>query len=552
MNTCFQFADQLGPGFRSLVYYAHLFPLSVIIFLSVYLIYKTKKSFLTILFSIFSFLFCLWLLSDLVTYISGNYNFLVFSWSQSDNINILFYCFAVYFAIVAIRGKDASWLEKTILFLITLPGFYITFTLGTAANFDLSWCNVTNSDFLTNYKLVIEILCVAYILIISGIGTWKQRRDAARRNSIIIIGVAFTLFLGTFGITEYLASIAGGVYTASLYGLFVLPIFLFMIVLAIVRERLFRVQSIGTQLLVYVMIIMVGTQFLFLENSTNMILNAITLILSISFGYLLIKNIRREEEYRKRIEKLANDLETANEKLKELDQLKSEFVSLATHQIRAPLTAIKGYLSEVFEGDYGPISKELEMPLRTVFQSTENLVEIVGDFLNISRIESGNMKYELAPLDLKQVVEETLSGLKPNFERAGLELKMEIPEGHNYEIYADIGKVKQVIGNLVDNAMKYTPKGSITVALKSDSQNQKVTFAISDTGIGIAPGVLPKLFQKFTRAKNANEVNIIGTGLGLYVARLMVEGQHGRVWAESPGTGKGSTFYMELPVAHVS
>jgi signal transduction histidine kinase len=245
------------------------------------------------------------------------------------------------------------------------------------------------------------------------------------------------------------------------------------------------------------------------------------------------------------------NLERANTRLKELDQLKSEFVSLATHQIRAPLSAIKGYLSEIFEGDFGPLSKELEKPLQTVYQSTENLVNIVGDFLNISRIDQDKMKYELAPLDLKQVINELLKELKPNLDRVGLEMKFEAPED-NYEVYADIGKIKQVIGNLVDNAIKYTPHGSIKISLTSNSKTQKVLFAISDTGVGIPAEVIPKLFQKFTRAEGANKVNIIGTGLGLYVAKMMIEGQGGRIWAESPGAGKGSTFYVELPIAHVS
>jgi len=531
------------------VYYSHIVPIVIILFLTFFILYKTKFSFLSVIFSLFTVSFSLWLVGDLVTWTSGNYNLIAFIWGQLDNLNILFFCFASYFFAVLLRNKDITLWEKIFLFILTLPSFYITFSLGTVSNFDQANCNVTNSDFLTNYKLIQEIICLAYIIMVAAFTFFK---DKSKRSQIFTTGLALTLFLGIFGIGDYVNSVfPGTAYVIDLYTLFLLPVLILVIVFSIVRLRLFRIQSMGTQLLVYVMIIMVGTQFLFLENSTNMILNGITLVLSISFGYLLIKNIRREAEYRKRIEKLAGDLETANEKLKELDQLKSEFVSLATHQIRAPLSAIKGYLSEVFEGDFGPVTKELESPLHIVFQSTENLVNIVGDFLNISRIEQGKMKYELAPVDMKQVVEETISGLKPNLARAGLEMKIEIPEGA-YTVNADAGKVRQVIGNLVDNSIKYTPHGSITVSLKADSQTKKVLFEISDTGIGIQPEVMPKLFQKFTRAKNANEVNIIGTGLGLYVAKLMIEGQSGRIWAESAGQNKGSQFYVELPIAHVS
>ena len=119
----------------------------------------------------------------------------------------------------------------------------------------------------------------------------------------------------------------------------------------------------------------------------------------------------------------------------------------------------------------------------------------------------------------------------------------------NYTVSADIGKMKQIIGNLIDNSIKYTKEGWIKVHLKTNSH---VHIEISDSGVGIAPETMPKLFQKFSRAKDANETNVVGTGLGLYVVKTMVEAQHGRVWAESEGVGKGSKFIVELPVLHAS
>ena len=234
-----------------------------------------------------------------------------------------------------------------------------------------------------------------------------------------------------------------------------------------------------------------------------------------------------------------------NQNSQEDDRLKSEFISLTVHQIRAPLSTIKGYVSEIFEGDFGPYSKELEKPLQIISQSTENLVHIVGDFLNISHIESGKMKYELADFDLKPLVAEVVDGFKHNLERAGLEMTIDAPESE-YKVHADAEKMKQIVWNLLDNSIKYTPKGNIKVSLKKEGQ--KVLLSINDTGIGIPLEVLPKLFQKFCRAENIKEVSVVGTGLSLHVAKLMMEGQNGRVWAESPGVGQGSTFYVELPV----
>jgi signal transduction histidine kinase len=263
---------------------------------------------------------------------------------------------------------------------------------------------------------------------------------------------------------------------------------------------------------------------------------------------LLVRSVQKEISNRKKIESLAKDLEKANDHLKDLDKLKSEFLSLASHQIRAPLGAIKGYLSEIFEGDFGPVTKEVEAPLHIVYQSTENLVTIVNDFLNISRIEQGNMKYELSVFDFKKAVEEVAAAIKPNIDRKGLTFSMEAQEG-NYMVNADIGKIKQIVGNLMDNSIKYTPSGWMKAILTVDETARTIRLGIKDSGVGIAKETISQLFQKFTRAQDANRVNIMGTGLGLYVAKLMMEAQHGKIWVESEGKGKGSTFFIELPMA---
>jgi len=137
--------------------------------------------------------------------------------------------------------------------------------------------------------------------------------------------------------------------------------------------------------------------------------------------------------------------------------------------------------------------------------------------------------------------------LKPNIEAAGLSYEFHSDDGE-YPVYADQNKMRQVIGNLIDNAIKYTPTGGMAVSVKKEGE--VVRFVLKDTGIGISPEDIPKLFNKFTRAKDASKQNVIGTGLGLYIAKQMVEAQNGKVWLESEGLGKGTTSIMELPLHH--
>ncbi|MDO8483177.1 MAG: GAF domain-containing sensor histidine kinase [bacterium] len=244
--------------------------------------------------------------------------------------------------------------------------------------------------------------------------------------------------------------------------------------------------------------------------------------------------------------KVANQkLGDANERLKELDQLKSEFVSLATHQIRGPLTAIKGYASMMIEGDYGEVPTSLKDPIDTVYRSSQSLVVIVEDFLNVSRIEQGKMKYDFSDFDFCVLVNEVVNESRPIIEKRGLNVGTTICPAP-VTVRGDRGKLKQVIGNLFDNSMKYTPKGSINLTLESNKISKKVLLSIKDTGVGINAETIPHLFKKFSRAEDASKVNILGTGLGLYVASEMIKAHGGRVWVESEGVGKGATFFVEL------
>lgn len=316
---------------------------------------------------------------------------------------------------------------------------------------------------------------------------------------------------------------------------------------AIVKHQLFSAKVVATELLAFVLWIVLLIRFLIGGSATDYIVNGLTLVLTFFVGLFLIKSVIKEVSQRERIEKLAKDLQQANKRLTELDRQKSEFVSFATHQLRAPLTAMKGYASLILEGDMGQVSEQVRDGVNRIYESTKTLVNIVDDYLNISRIELGTMKYAFSTISLKDLIEDVLAELKPSIEKSGLDFSLRVDSPtRDYRITADRDKLKQVIANLVDNSVKYTPKGSVRAELSYDIRKHKFVFSIRDTGIGIAPEVLPRLFQKFSRADNANKVNIKGTGLGLYVVKEMIEAHHGTVRVESAGEGKGSIFVVEL------
>lgn len=536
INTCYE----AGKDFYSIATYSHLVPIAITLFLSIYILFKTKFSFQSIVFSLFSGFFCLWLAGDLITWTSTNYDLLVASWSQLDNINIIFFVLAAYFFVVTIRERDVSIRHKIFLFLLTLPGFYSTILLQTAQNFDQAFCNVTNSNFLTQYKLIQEFICIAYIIFIGYLEFVKDKNDSTKRSKIFYIGSAFSLFLGVFAVTEYLASEYGGIaYTVSLYGLFILPLFLLIVIFSIVRFQMFDLKRIGTQLLVYVLVIIVATQFLFLENSTNKILNSITLFLAVSFAYMLIKSINQERNYLTQIEKLASDLQIANDG-------QTNLIHVINHQIKGYIAKSRNIFSELLtEPLYGPVSDAAKPMMKEGFNSLTEGVDFVQQILNASNIEKGTMAYFMQPFDMKKVVEEVTEKQRPLAEAKGLHFETIIDEG-NFEINGDRAQLKEAVRNLIDNSINYTIKGSVSVHLTNGAG--KILLTVKDTGIGITDEDKKRLFTKGGRGKNSIKINVNSSGYGLSFVKGVIDAHKGKVWCESDGQEKGSTFYAELPL----
>jgi signal transduction histidine kinase len=248
---------------------------------------------------------------------------------------------------------------------------------------------------------------------------------------------------------------------------------------------------------------------------------------------------------RERAEGLSKNLEIANLRLLELDKQKTEFVSLASHQLRGPLTAIKGYASMLNEGDYGALPVSAMEILGRIQKSAHDMAVLITDYLDVTRIELGKVKYQPERFSMRDLVAEVEKELAPNVHP---NVTLTIDEGTDPRfVYADRNKVKQVVANLIDNAVKYTPQGAVTAAVTRVDGYARLE--VKDNGVGISKASLPHLFQKFSRAQNASKSNIKGTGLGLYIAKTIADHHRGRLSVFSEGEGKGSTFTFDLPLS---
>jgi signal transduction histidine kinase len=257
--------------------------------------------------------------------------------------------------------------------------------------------------------------------------------------------------------------------------------------------------------------------------------------------------VSRNLQLFRKLEKTNTELRDANFYLQKLDKAKSEFLSIASHQLRTPLTGIKGHLSMILEGDFGKVAPELSKIIQEVYESSNRLTRLVNVFLNVSRIESGRFQVDKIKFSLTDLVEQVVKELNSGAIRKNLILTLKKTKVKMPDVFADKDKIKDVLLNLVDNSIKYTPAGKIDVTVEKLEDN-KLKVMISDTGVGIDPEEATKLFAKFSRGDGIAQVDTTGSGLGLYIAKKIVEAHGGKIWAESDGKGKGSRFIFELPI----
>lgn len=542
INTCFITTE----ASRKIALYSHLIPVFFTLALGLLVFLKAKRNILSRVFFTFSIVFSLWLIGDLITWTSNNYHFIYASWSTLVLFEVIFYILGLYFITVFAKGSDISWWQKLILITTTAFPFYITITQQSVEGFYYPVCEAFNNSLLDQYKLYLEIIILAVIFFFTIRPFFKKFVFYSKKTSLIMIGSMF-LFLAVFGVTEYLASSTGN-YELHLYSLFVIPLFLVAITYSIFNLDVFNVKIVSTYFLVFGFIILLASQLLFVSDSTDRFLTILTLILSGVFSIFLFNNLHKESEQRIYIEKLSEELFEANDKLKGLDKLKTEFLSLASHQLRSPLTAINGYTSMLLGGDFGEVNDKQKETISRVYESSKHLTKVVEDLLNVSKIEQGGMKYVMAPFDFEKAAKDLATDLSITASNRGLKINFETDNKAPYMVNGDMEKIRQVILNLIDNSIKYTKEGGITVKLSKDDSKKKVRLAISDTGMGISPEIIQTLFQKFSRGEGA-KMNTGGSGLGLYLAKTIITAHKGEVWAESKGTGQGSTFYIELNLA---
>ncbi len=256
-------------------------------------------------------------------------------------------------------------------------------------------------------------------------------------------------------------------------------------------------------------------------------------------------------EHARLLEERNAELRRANEELKRLDQLKSDLVSMVSHELRTPLATIKEFTAILSDQIAGPLTSDQQEYLTIVSANVERLARIIDDLLDMAKIEAGRVLLQKALVQLPPVLEHVTQSMRPLAESKHIQLEVQWPEQEPAGAFADADKLTQVLVNVVSNAIKFTD-GPGRVTIRVAERSNDIEFSVTDTGIGIAPEDLPKLFEKFQQfRRSAGPTGATkGTGLGLAISKRLVELHGGRIWAAST-PGKGSTFFFTLPKYHV-
>ena len=395
--------------------------------------------------------------------------------------------------------------------------------------------------------IIYSLYYVFYILAFVGLLIKvRMKMSGVHRIQVTLILVGISLYGLSALIFSLILPQFFSIFSFTLLDAPSLILFVTFTAYSILRLHFLNIKVITSEALIFIISAGLFIRMITSEMFTDKIVSGFLFILSIVLGSMLIYSIIKEISQRNKIKALADKLELANFHLTYLDRQKSEFISFATHQLRAPLTAMKGYASLILDGDMGKIDDKARVGIQRIYESSNTLAEIVDDYLNITRIELGTMQYHFDTINLKILVKEVVDELRPNFEKTKTKLILEIDEAPDYRMLVDKIKLKQVFENLIDNAFKYTPSGHVKVSLYKDTKKSVIIFKVSDTGIGVSEENISKLFEKFSRARNADQTNKKGTGLGLFVAKEIVKAHKGEIYASSAGEGKGSEFTVEL------
>jgi len=524
------------PETSVLVYYSHITSLIVSLVILFLIGFSKNKSSSKNFLSLLIISFSVWVIFNLFLWTNNNSQLIIFLWSFFGLLTGLVSIFSYWLYRSFVLEKKNNW--KYILFPIIalIPIIFITPTKFNLKSFDIDICGIAGNVNEGSFPYLYYSIAFLFFFLVVGNFIFNLKKILLeKKRQSLIFGLGIIFFMLSFFTASFFASYLaehGFIQDFSLeqYGLFGMTAFMAVIAFIIVRFKAFSIKLIATQALVWALVILIGSQFFFIQNNTNRILTAITLVITSTIGVLLIRSVKKEVALRE-------DLEISNNNQQSL-------IHLISHQLKGFFTKSKIIFAGIIEDDFGQSSDTLKQVAKEGLLSDNSAVTLIQGILSASNYKKGTIAYNMENIDLAELVKKVSVSFEKEIAEKGLELKKDISESPVI-ISADHIQISQVIKNLIDNSIKYTPAGSIKVSLKARSVNnkKKAVFEVEDTGVGLSESDKSRLFTEGGKGEESLKLNVNSTGYGLYIVKKIVENHHGKIWAESEGRGKGSIFY---------
>lgn len=516
--------------YEPLIYYSHLLPMVCSIILGLLVFISNKKILLNKLFFILTLLFSTWVFFDLVLWATGSIEFEMFFWAII--VPVEFFIFITSFLLaMEFMGRG----KINILYKILFSLFFVPILLFTHTKYNLLAFDFTNCD-----RAAIEGPLITYLYIIEGIifimmigeiiYTFVKSKGQKDVKELVLFSSGIITFLGLF-IIGNITIVQDMGWGYEQYKLFGMVAFLSILVFIIVKFKAFDIKLIATQALVWSSIILIGAQFAFIQVPINRILTAVTLIITSVLGYFLVGSVKKED--------------ALNEELAIANAGQTNLIHIMNHQIKGYLSISKNIFAELLTDDYGKVPEEAKDLISQGLENADKGTKYVTAVLKGESAENGKLVFDMKLFDLKKLASEVVAKEKEVADKKGLKLSFDV-DGGDYNIMGDIAHLGEAVRNLIDNSINYTPTGSISINLSIKGTN--ILFRVKDTGVGVKEEDKSKLFKAGGVGSDSIKINTNSSGYGLAFVKGVIENHKGKVWFESEGAGKGSTFYIELPV----
>ncbi len=473
--------------------------------------------------------FVLWILCDVILWATEFPAYTVFFWALINLFEPFVHFFAFCF-VYAFLYKQLKARKVALAFLPLLPVIILTPTKFAILGYYLGDCDRNAIEgIMAFYSYGIEILYT--ILIVGIIAVFiKRNKDNNERKKALYLGLGILAFLGSFSLGNIIESLTNNWYLAQA-GLFGVPIFLALLGYIVVRFKAFNIKLVSTQAFVVTLWILTLSA-LFLRTIENIrVVIAVNLLLTTILGYLLVRSVKREVSLREQ-------LEIANKR-------QQETLRFMTHEVKGYLTDGAAALDAILTETFGPITTDMKGMVSEAMTKNRNAVREIQNFLRIADFKTGKVAYQVKAFDFKEELTKALIPLEETAKSKNLVLTTDIAPA-DYTISGDADQlINHVMGNLINNAINYTPTGDVNVHLERTPN--ALRFSVKDSGIGLTDDDKTLLFTEGGHGKESRTVNPHSTGYGLFIAKQIVDAHQGRIWAESEGRGKGSTFLVELP-----